>query len=77
MTKSGFTITAAGLAAAIVGLAAPAQAAVITVAPSTTTTQVSLSVPAGVDHLDWLNDIQPKVNVPKVDTSVRHSGSGR
>jgi hypothetical protein len=28
---------------------------------------------SGVDHLDWLNDIQPKVNVPHVDTSVHQS----
>ena len=28
---------------------------------------------SGVDHLDWLNDIQPKVNVPQVDTSVHQS----
>jgi hypothetical protein len=79
MKKFGFaTIAATGLSAAIVGLAAPASAATAAQAPITTpATLVSLSVPAGVDHLDWLKDIQPKVNVPQVDTSVRHSGTGR
>jgi hypothetical protein len=27
----------------------------------------------GVDHLEWLDDIRPKVNVPMIDTSVRQS----
>ena len=26
----------------------------------------------GIDHLDWLDDIRPKVNVPVVDPSVQH-----
>jgi hypothetical protein len=69
MKKFGFaTIAASGLAAAILGLAAPAQAV-----PGATAPIVSASVPTGVDHLDWLDDIQPKVNVPQVDTSVRQS----
>ena len=77
MKKFGFaTIAATGFAAAIVGLAAPAQA-VTTPQAQATINVASLSVPAGVDHLDWLNDIQPKANVPHVDTSVRHSGTGR
>jgi hypothetical protein len=76
MTKFGFaTIAATGFAAAIVGLAAPAQAVASAETPSTTL--ASLSVPAGIDHLDWLNDIQPRANVPHVDTTVRHSGTGR
>ena len=76
MKKFGFaTIAATGLAAAILGLAAPAQA--VTNAEAPTVMNASLSVPAGVDHLDWLNDIKPKVNVPHVDTSVRNSGTGR
>jgi hypothetical protein len=24
------------------------------------------------DHLDWLDDIRPKVNVPNADTNVKH-----
>ena len=54
MKKFGFaTIAASGLAAAILGFAAPAQ--------------------AGIDHHDWLHDIQPQVTVPQVDTSVHQS----
>ena len=54
MKKFGFaTIAASGLAAAIVGFAAPAQ--------------------AGIDHHDWLHNIQPQVTVPQVDTSVQQS----
>jgi ABC-type glycerol-3-phosphate transport system substrate-binding protein len=64
MKKFGFAaIAASGLTAAVLGLAAPAQAVTAPV-PATTTT-----ITAGVDHLDWLNDIAPRVNVPKVDTS--------
>jgi hypothetical protein len=28
---------------------------------------------AGVDHLDWLNDIQQQVNVPHVTSGVQQS----
>jgi hypothetical protein len=28
---------------------------------------------AGIDHHDWLHDIQPQVTVPQVDTSVQQS----
>jgi hypothetical protein len=67
MKKFGFAaVAASGLAAAILGLAAPAQAA-----PATTAPIASASFATGVDHLDWLNDIQPNVSVPRVDTSVR------
>jgi hypothetical protein len=69
MKKFGFaTVAVSGLVAGILGFAAPAQA--VAAAPAA---PVSASVPSGVDHLDWLDDIQPKVNVPKVDTSVRHN----
>jgi hypothetical protein len=68
MKKFGFAaIAASGLAAAVLGLAGPAQASTTAPAPVST-------IATGVDHLGWINDIQPKVNVPKVDTSVRHSG---
>jgi hypothetical protein len=68
MKKFGIaTLVASGLTAGFVGLAAPAQAAAPTALPSTT-------FATGVDHLDWINNIQPSVNVPKVDTGVRHSG---
>lgn len=71
MNNLGFvTVVASGLAAAILGLAAPAQAAAGDAPP------VLHSAPEmkiGVDHLNWLDDIRQKVNVPKVDTSVRQS----
>jgi hypothetical protein len=67
MKKFGFaTIVASGLAAAFFGFAAPAQASTVVSAPT-----IAAAHSSGVDHLDWLNDIQPKVNVPKVDTSPR------
>jgi hypothetical protein len=54
MKKFGFaTIIASGLAAAVLGLAGPAQ--------------------ADIGHHGWINDIQPQVTVPQVDTSVHQS----
>jgi hypothetical protein len=71
MKKFGFaTIVASGFVAAILGLAAPAQAAPTANAPSVL---ASVIVPTGVDHTTWLNDIGPHVNVPQVDTSVHQS----
>jgi hypothetical protein len=68
MKKLGFvTVVVSGLAAAVLGFAAPAQASTVATAP------IAASYPSGVDHLDRLNDIQPNVNVPDVDTSVRSS----
>lgn len=70
MKKLGFaTVAASGVAAAIVGLAAPAQAATGVQAPTAVTSAIEFQ--AGIDHHQWIHDIQPKVNVPKVDTSVR------
>ena len=67
MKKFGFvTIIASGLAAAVLGFAVPAQASTVLSTPV-----LAASHSTGVDHLDWLDDIQPKVNVPDVDTSVR------
>ena len=67
MKKFGFAaIIASGLAAGVLGFAAPAQASAEVTVPIT-----PAAYSTGVDHLDWLNDIQPKVNVPQVDTSVR------
>ena len=70
MKKIGTAIVVfSGLAAAILGLAAPA--------PATSSSPVldsAFETKIGVDHLDWLDDIRPKVNVPTVDTSVeRHT----
>ncbi|OLO99305.1 hypothetical protein BVU76_26195 [Mycolicibacterium porcinum] len=72
MKKFGFAVVAAsGLSAAVLGLAAPALAA----EPAHASAPSSVTISAGVDHLDWLDQIQPKANAPKVDTTVRHSGA--
>jgi hypothetical protein len=72
MKKFGFAVIAASaLGTGLLGLAGPAQAAVpVAAAPEVSATVVS----TGVDHLGWLDQIQPKVNVPSVDNTVRHSG---
>jgi hypothetical protein len=73
MKNLGFaTIITGGLAAAVLGLAAPASAA-ITDLPIAAAGS-ALIIPAGIDHHSWLDQIAPKVNVPKVDNTVRHSG---
>jgi hypothetical protein len=70
MRKFGFAaVAASGIAAGLIGLAAPASA-VVAEAPAAVTS--SITIPAGIDHQTWLDDITPKVNVPKVDTSVHH-----
>jgi len=67
MKKFGFaTIVASGLAAAVLGLAAPATAAVSTGLTSTT-------ISTDLDHRFWVDQISPDVSVPHVDTSVRQS----
>ena len=69
MKKFGFAaVVASGLAVAALGFAGPAQASAEVTVPVTPVGHSS-----GVDHLDWLNDIQPKVNVPQVDTGVHQS----
>ena len=47
------TIAAAGLMAAVLGFAGPAN--------------------ADIGHHDWVNDLQPTVSVPHVDTVVQQS----
>jgi hypothetical protein len=59
-----------GVAAAILGLGAPALA--VTPGDGRVLDLVA-ETKTGVDHLEWLDDIRPKVNVPMVDTSVRQS----
>ena len=67
MKKFGFAaVIASGLVAGVLGLAAPAQA--IAAGPVSGTV-----ISAGIDHHAWLDDIQPHVNVPRVDTSVQQS----
>ena len=69
MKKYGFAaVVASGLAAAVLGFAAPAQAN-----DELTVPVIPASHSTGIDHLDWLNDIQPKVNIPQVDTGVHQS----
>ena len=71
MNRMGFvTLVTSGLATAILGMAAPAHA----IAPRDDSHYVFglLSEPKGdVDHLSWLDDISPKVNVPEVDTTAQ------
>ena len=70
MKKFGFaTVIASGLAALFVGFAAPAQAADAALPNAVPTISTDL------DHIGWIYDIQPKVNVPQVDTSPRHHGN--
>jgi hypothetical protein len=57
MNKFGFAaVVAGGLTAAILGLAAPAQAA-----PAVNT---PIIVPTDFGHHAWVVDIQPHANVP-------------
>ena len=72
MKKLGFaTLISSGLVAAVLGLAAPASA----VAPGDGTQVLDMiqETKVGIDHLNWLEDIRPKVNVPMVDPSVRQA----
>lgn len=71
MKNFGFAVIAAsGLSAAVLALAGPAQAA----EPAHVAAPSSVTISSGVDRLDWLDQLHPKPTVPKVDTTVRHSG---
>jgi hypothetical protein len=60
MKKFGFAaMIASGLTAAVLGFAAPSQAAA--------------GFSTDVGHHDWVNILQPQVNVPHVDTTVQQS----
>jgi hypothetical protein len=64
------TLVTSGLATAILGMAAPAYA----IAPrddSHNDFELLSEPKRDVDHLSWLDDISPKVNVPKVDTTAQ------
>jgi len=68
MSKLGLVaVIAGGLVAGGLGLAGPAAA---TEALRPTDLVV---VPAGVDHLNWLDQVHHGATAPSVDTSVRHS----
>ena len=63
MNKFGFAaVVAGGLTAAILGLAAPAQAATAVNAP--TVVPSAINIPTDFGHHAWVIDIQPHVNVP-------------
>ena len=63
MNKFGFAaVVASGLTAAILGLAAPAQAATAVNAP--TVVASAINIPTDFGHHAWVIDIQPQVNVP-------------
>ena len=60
MNKFGFAaVVASGFAAAILGLAAPAQAA-----PAPVVAPSAIEMPTDFGHHAWVVDIQPHVNVP-------------
>jgi hypothetical protein len=70
MKKIGFaTLVTSGLAAAILGLAGPALA--VTPVDGQRVLHSVVETKIGIDHLNWLDDIRPKVKVPRVDTSVQ------
>ena len=72
MKKFGFaTLVASGLAGAVLGLAAPGQA--VTPDGGHHVFDLLSEPKGGVDHLNWLDHISPKVTVPKVDTIVQQS----
>ena len=45
------------------------------IASGLTAVVLGLAGPASADvgHHDWVNNVQPQVSVPQVDTSVQHS----
>src|SRR5262245_36702847 len=71
MKKIGFaTLVSSGLIVAILGLGVP-PALAVTPGDGQRVLELVAETKMGVDHLEWLNDIRPKVNVPMVDTSVQ------
>ena len=63
MNKFGFAaVAASGIAAATLGLAAPAQAATAVETPISVAS--AINIPTDFGHHAWLVDIQPQVNAP-------------
>ena len=63
MNKFGFAaVVASGLTAAVLGLAAPAQADMAVNTPIMVAS--AINVPTDFGHHAWVVDIQPQVNVP-------------
>jgi hypothetical protein len=74
MKNLGFaTVIAGGLAAAVLGLAAPALADTANVVDSANVASVLQTAPTGIDHHVWLDDIQPHAHAPQVDNTVHQS----
>ncbi|HET7739506.1 hypothetical protein [Mycolicibacterium sp. YH-1] len=74
MKNIGFaSVIAGGLAAAVLGLAAPAQADTASAVPAANVAAVLQTAPTGIDHHGWLYDIQPRAHAPQVDTTVHQS----
>lgn len=72
MKKIGFaTLVASGLAAALLGLAAPGHA--VPPAGGHHVMDLLSEPKSGVDHLHWLDEISPKVTVPKIEATVQQS----
>ena len=72
MKKFGFAVIAAsGLSGAVLGLASPAQAQTPAAVSVPATAPSATAISTGIDHVGWLDEIRPKVNVPQV-TAVRH-----
>ena len=63
MNKFGFAaVVASGLTAAILGLAASAQAATAVKTPISVAS--AINIPTDFGHHAWVVDIQPQTNVP-------------
>ena len=63
MNKFGFAaVVASGLTAAVLGLAAPAQADTAVNTPIIVAS--AINVPTDFGHHAWVVDLQPQVNVP-------------
>ena len=61
MNKFGFAaVAASGLTAAVLGLAAPGQAATAVNTPITVPS--AINIPTDYDHHAWVVDTQPQVN---------------
>jgi dTDP-4-amino-4,6-dideoxygalactose transaminase len=65
MIKFGFAaVVASGLAAAILGLAAPAPAQADTAVKTPVSVASAINIPTDFGHHAWVVDIQPRANVP-------------
>jgi hypothetical protein len=74
MKNFGFaSVIAGGLAAAVLGLAAPAQADIANAVTPASVVSVLQTAPTGIDHHVWLDDTQPRAHAPQVDTTVHQS----